>query len=294
MSIENSSSFECPCGNCTIIIKSICDFEDLIIKQIPFEWENPIYSDSSIIQTKYKEFRKIESIENEQTYKIYHCTLCNLNICCFIPQNNEKIETYSIINPLLRKTKEIRKKLIFSESYNLWIENNEIDENMSTWPSNDSVEKMLFQKKQEIIDNLFEEKERKVREFVMEQEDLFELKRQEVKKHYSLLTKQCKNKNIINENGTEKTEIKNNSFNEEKDSFDQSYFYSSPKSNSNEIFNFDEEEIEENEIERIKINNQKKEPIPIKMNKNSPVFPATFEDLALSKSNNNYDNDSLL
>lgn len=284
----------CPCGNCKIYVKTRCNFSELCLKGIPFDWETPMCSGDSIVMIKYKEFCQISPLPEGDSFCVLYCNLCKINVCCFIP-TIDKQETFVVINPLLRLSEEIRSRMIYSETYELWIKDDEkINDTTNNWSSNDITDKMLFQKKQEVIDALFEEKERKVREYVIQQEDLFEAKREEVKKHYSLLKQQCKKHNIITMTESEKKEMNCDEDDQEmevqrRDSFDQADLFAAPKVNGQLEFDEPEEEEEDDEdVPPLTQPIQTLQPVPILQNQQSPSFPATFKELALSKTNNSF------
>ncbi|EDR24252.1 hypothetical protein EDI_306210 [Entamoeba dispar SAW760] len=193
--------YKCVCGNVSISVKSVGEQTDLALNSVPLNWVNPIYTTTGVIQIKYQQLKNISTNSKLKPFSLIHCNLCNTDVCCYIPRSSYLTETYVIINPSLRNIKDLREDMIYSKAYDLYINNFEIQDNIS-WCCNDPIERTLYQKSQDYIDALFEEKERKVREFVLKQEEIFEEQRREARNQYLMLKKQCSERHIISSSST--------------------------------------------------------------------------------------------
>ncbi|KAL7716661.1 Uncharacterized protein QTN25_005955 [Entamoeba marina] len=188
--MQTTCKYKCLCGNTTITVDSICEQSDLHLSHPPCNWDSPICSTSAVISHKYDDLWTTKPSEEFSNYTVDHCTLCDVDVCMYIKTSNTSTTTEVIINPMLRGTDKQRESMIYSETYGLWLKDGEIGEE-SIHLCSDSSEKLFFQLRQEALDSLFNEKERIIREFVLMQEELFEMKRSEVKKHFLLLKNQC-------------------------------------------------------------------------------------------------------
>ena len=194
------NTYHCACGNCHIQYKTTCDIKTLPNPiEIP-NWTNPTCSTTSTIILKYKHFNDSQPLKN-QKYSTFTCKFSQTFLGYYIQTLNESHETTFIFNPELDLIDERRNDMIFSDSFKLWIKNETKLRNdyykdylndLNDFGSQCVINNELIQKKNEIISELYDEKERKVRDFVLEQEELFEEKRCEVKRHQDILKSMLK------------------------------------------------------------------------------------------------------
>ncbi|EMS11892.1 hypothetical protein KM1_178080 [Entamoeba histolytica HM-3:IMSS] len=291
--------YKCICCNVSINVKSVCEQTDLALNSVPLNWINPIYTTTGIIQIRYQQLTNISTTSTLKPFSLIHCNLCNTDVCCYIPRPSCLTETYVIINPILRSIKDLREDMVYSKAYDLYINNSEIQDT-SSWCCNDPIERMLYQKSQDYIDALFEEKERKVREFVLKQEEIFEEQRREAKNQYLMLKKQCSERHIISSSSAFSSSISTKTQNDSELKQNHLPFYLLKNRHSKDsIFLFDEESesgVEPSSYEeKASLDNRvfsRTFPSPFDDNDDIPIFakkqekklfPTTFKEFTLEK-----------
>ncbi|ELP85407.1 hypothetical protein EIN_086890 [Entamoeba invadens IP1] len=280
--------FTCVCGNISVITKKICEESDLKYQE-QSEWKMPICSQQALVTVKYPELQKDTSLT--QNVSMLSCTLCGTEVCQHTHFKMFK-EASVKVNPLLRNVDSLRKNMIYSETFGVWIEISDTEN--SDYKMN-AVDKEILRKEKETIEELFEEKERKVREFVMQQEDLFEEQRREIKNQFLMLKKQCAVKSEVHSASCPSSPLPQNNIPGQCHHCSSSHQWSG----RNDVFLFDEEEEENCEgmsyVEQEKADNRVFKHLNFVANsvptKNDQVedeyyFPATFKDFAFEKTKN--------
>ncbi|ELP91875.1 hypothetical protein EIN_398050 [Entamoeba invadens IP1] len=170
-------SVECLCGNISISFREPPPTFIVSVKD-PFEWEDPHPITSFSVDMTY--FQMV-SIRQTATCLIYKCLNCGDDCCCV--KGNE-----GVLNKELFNNENRRKDMKYSETFKVYTldkESESKDKNAQVIDKLDEqLERILMNKKQEKIDVLFKEKERKIREFVNSQEELFEAQRSIVNSEY--------------------------------------------------------------------------------------------------------------
>ncbi|KAL7720157.1 Uncharacterized protein QTN25_002674 [Entamoeba marina] len=169
------STLSCFCSNVSITTTK----KTFPIPQL--KWENP-FTGSGKVVCKYTALTHSSQVLN---WSFLHCDCCGVDVCLI---NGNDI----IVNPELTKIPLNREKLTYSQTYGLYVDLTNVQSRPSTSQSNivnslslgsinrDPVEKELLSIKQQRIDRLFQEKEQRIREFVMEQEEAYETERRQV------------------------------------------------------------------------------------------------------------------
>lgn len=166
-------SYQCICSNITFQIKPNK------IETPQLRWQNPIIGHGKM-EIKYNSFITTNPLGK---WSLVHCNSCNQNVC-LISENE------LIINPECKDIHQLRSKLSYSKTFDLYVDlksiqsNNTILSNHASYVGslsmgniNDPIEKELVTIKQKRIELLFQEKERKVRQFMIEQEEIYENER---------------------------------------------------------------------------------------------------------------------
>ncbi|BFU25836.1 hypothetical protein EHI8A_089120 [Entamoeba histolytica HM-1:IMSS-B] len=163
--------FSCVCSNVSI---------QLTLKQIqipPLKWINPI-TGTGKITIKYTSFTHTTQISK---WSCVRCNSCGTD-CCLLCDGE------IIINPILKDVIRLREKLTYSHTFGIYVDlqliksrpttgQNSYVGSLSIGSVRDPIEKELITIKQKRVEQLFQEKERKIREFVMEQEEAYEAER---------------------------------------------------------------------------------------------------------------------
>ncbi|ELP95104.1 hypothetical protein EIN_254580 [Entamoeba invadens IP1] len=275
--------FKCVCGNISVSLKSMCQDSDLQMQHIFTEWANPICSTEGSITTQYNDLKKVLENTPQRRFNSLWCELCGIEVCKYQQTSTPQMRTTVIVNPLLRESTATRKlqNLMYSETFGLYIQQSEVDDATTSSSHNSSqIDRLLSQKKQEYIDGLFEAKEKRVREFVMQQEDEFENKRMEVKKEFLMLKKQCERKAL-----KESTEHFNPSNTWYVDPKHQSILpESTPTNTMGDVFFFEEDD--DVGFEKCEVMSKKKADSRVfnKAGKDgNDTFPTSFKDFAIEK-----------
>lgn len=237
---------------------------------------------------EYQELRTVLQIPDSDQFMLLHCSMCNMDVCCFIPSANPNNGVCIIVNPELKDAEEHRRGMVYSETYGLWLENGEVKEDDSVYPVSDTTERMFFQKRQETIDALFEEKERRIREFVMMQEDIFEEKRREVKHQYSLI-KQQYDKNVRAAPSTKQDcsvpvvvpvsgPVETGSENDTVSEHDGVFFFDEEDDDSNRVFQ-----------KQAALRKSQSDMRIFHPNRLDEVFPSTFEEYTLDRLHSSFE-----
>ncbi|EMD47045.1 hypothetical protein KM1_027620 [Entamoeba histolytica HM-3:IMSS] len=171
--------YACLCGNITLRVK---EESKSVSIPLPSEWESPILVNECSIDMQY--FQMV-SIRQTSCCLVYKCLNCGDDVCCIKGKEG-------IINRNLEQNEERRKGYSLSKTFGIYIKNRtNIEENDEGNGVNKSIkideqlDKQLLLKKQKKIDELFKIKEQKIREFVLEQEDLFDCQRQTIQEEYN-------------------------------------------------------------------------------------------------------------
>ncbi|ELP95019.1 hypothetical protein EIN_252330 [Entamoeba invadens IP1] len=167
-------SLSCVCSNVTVTLKQ----KQIVTPQI--KWLNPM-TGMGKLAFKYNSMTHSTQISK---WSLVRCNCCGTD--CALISDGEVI-----VNPIMKESETLRKNLTFSNSFNLYVDLQATKSKPQTAQSSyvgslslsavrDPTEKELLGIKQKRVEQLFQEKERKIREFVMEQEELYESERRNV------------------------------------------------------------------------------------------------------------------
>ncbi|KAL7718335.1 Uncharacterized protein QTN25_004265 [Entamoeba marina] len=206
----------CTCNNITVTIKNKID-------SVSFAnpWDNAIFSNESYVDIKFLQFASLE----QRDCLHYKCLNCMDDVCC--------VKGHEIaVNPLLKDIKRTNRK--YSEAFGLYLQN----EQENKEEIDPAIGKILADKKQKYLDALFKSKEERIREFILQQEEIFDEQRrvlqeeyQMVKSEFSKYKKQIPEKSINEEDHQKKIKrVK---------TYDSLFPVQKPR--GSEVFEFDEE-----------------------------------------------------
>ena len=172
-------TYSCLCSNVTV------DVTRGPVTPVHSLWTAPIEG-TGTVSIKYHELTTTTIVDK---WSLIRCGCCKRD-CCMI------LGTEVVVNPLFEQTDELRKSMTHFATYDLYVDTKEhpvlpaapAAYAPSTLTINrDPVEKVLIPIKQRRIEELFQEKERRIRAFVLEQEELYETERRQVLFEYETL-----------------------------------------------------------------------------------------------------------
>ncbi|ELP93513.1 hypothetical protein EIN_060380 [Entamoeba invadens IP1] len=263
---------QCVCGNIKVSLETSCEYSEVPLdlkKSIPTTWVSPLCGSLSQIYVEYEDMKKSTKQADTLCLSV-RCLLCETNVCVTLYTSNLNCV---VINPDLISVDNLRQNLTYSKTFGLWIKNIQVDQNTTSFVTNTPLERLLALRKQSVIDYLFEEKERVVREFVQKQEELFEEKRREVKSEFLMLKTQCFKQKI--EGNEDSLNVGNN-----LNKYDEVMRISDEWKRNGGVFRFEEDEgrLFENCSAKYKKFAEKK-----KEEGEEKTFPSTFKEYVLEK-----------
>ena len=172
--------------------------------------------------------------------------------------------------------------------------NNYDYDDFGVFGSNCEIVSALFKTKNAIINDLYDEKEMKIRDFVLEQEEIFEEKRCEVKRHQMLLKKMLHSKESVFGNYIHHNHCNHST---EGEKLNCQCACHKKEMKEKDMFVFDEDECEYdnhceigNELKRLKKLDKRVFGESSEMS-DEKDFPTSFREYTLSKVGNAFDDE---
>lgn len=167
-------SFACTCGNVTLSI------EPKQLQSPAVRWSNPVMGVGKMT-IKYNTLTVNTQVGK---WTLVKCNCCSVE-CCLISRGDV------IVNPVLKDTTTARERLTYSQTFGLYVDLQGLKSRPTTAQNSyvgatsigsarDQADKELIPVRQKKVELLYQEKERRIREFVMEQEEAYEAERQQI------------------------------------------------------------------------------------------------------------------